>query len=265
MLRRAVVSQLEFGDQLAERMEAFYRSRDIVRRRELVYEALAAAPGDDVLDVGCGPGFYTAELLDVVGDAGSLIAVDASPAMLALAQARCAGRPNVAFHHGDATALPIDDGAFDRAVCVQVLEYVADVDTALAELHRALRPGGRAVVWDIDWATLSMHTADPERMQRTLRTWDRHLHDPWLPRTLAARLRRVGFVDVELNAHAFATTEFSPDAFGSGLLWLIEQHVAGAEEIGPAGATAWADEQRELGERGEFYFTVTQCCFTATR
>jgi arsenite methyltransferase len=258
------VSQLEFGDQLAERMEAFYHSRDIVRRRELVYEALGAAPGHDVLDVGCGPGFYTAELLDVVGDAGSLVAIDASPAMLELARGRCAGRPNAAFHQGDATGLPVEDAAFDRAVCVQVLEYVAEVDAALTELRRALRPGGQAVVWDIDWSTLSMHTTDPERMARTLRAWDRHLHDPWLPRTLAARMRRVGFVDVELKAHAFATTMFSPDAFGSGLLWLIEQHVAGADEIGPGGAKAWVDEPRDLGARGEFYFTVTQCCFTAT-
>jgi ubiquinone/menaquinone biosynthesis C-methylase UbiE len=259
------VSQLEFGDQLSERMESFYRTRDIVRRRELVYGALGASPGHDVLDVGCGPGFYTAELLDVVGDAGSLVAVDASPAMLDLARRRCAGRPNVTFHRADATALPVEDESFDRAVCVQVLEYVAEVDTALAELRRALRPGGRAVVWDIDWSTLSMHSVDPDRMARTLRAWDRHLHDPWLPRTLASRLRRVGFVDVEMQAHAFATISFSADAFGSGLLWLIEDHVAGVEDIGPAVAEAWADEQRTLGASGDFYFALTQCCFTATR
>jgi arsenite methyltransferase len=259
------MAQLEFGKHLSERMEAFYRSRDIVRRRRLVYEALGAGTGQDVLDVGCGPGFYTAELLDVVGDGGSLVAVDASTAMLDLARRRCAGRPNVTFHEGDATALPVDDGAFDRAVCVQVLEYVADVDAALGELHRAVRPGGRAVVWDIDWATLSTHTADPDRMARTLRAWDRHLHDPWLPRTLAPRLRRTGFADVEMTAHAFATTVFGPDSFGSGLLSLIEEHVAGIEDIGPDGAAAWADEQRDLGAGGEFYFTVTQCCFIATR
>ena len=116
--------------------------------------------------------FYTAELLDVVGDGGSLVAVDVSPAMLALAERRCAGRPNVTFHLAGATALPVADAAFDRAVCVQVLEYVPDADAALAEIARALRPGGRAVVWDIDWATLSMHSADPERMRRTLQAWD---------------------------------------------------------------------------------------------
>ena len=47
------------------------------------------------------------------------------------------------------------------------------------------------------------------------------------------------------------------------MLWLIEEHVAGVEGIGPDGAAAWADEQRALGARGEFYFSVTQCCFAA--
>ncbi len=259
------MSQIEFNEQLAGRMDAFYRTRDVVRRRRLVYEALGAQPGDDVLDVGCGPGFYTAELLDTVGEAGSLVAVDASPAMLAMAERRCAGRPNATFHHADATALPVDDQSADRTVCVQVLEYVPDVDAALAELHRALRPGGRAVVWDIDWGTLSMHSADPDRMAHTLQAWDLHLRHPSLPRTLASQLRRAGFTDVAMTAHAFATIDFIPDAFGSGLLFLIEEHVAGVDAIGPDGARAWADEQRQLGERGEFYFAVTQCCFAATR
>jgi arsenite methyltransferase len=258
------MSQLQFDEGLADRMEVMYRSRDYVRRRRLVYDALGAGAGHDVLDVGCGPGFYTAELLDVVAD-GSLTAVDASPAMLAIAERRCAGHPNVEFHRAGATALPVVDAAFDRAVCVQVLEYVPEVDTALAELARALRPGGRAVVWDTDWATLSIHSAAPERMARTLAAWDRHLHDPWLPRTLAPRMRRAGFTDVTMTAHAFATTTFSPDDFGSAMLWLIEEHVAGVETIGPEGAAAWADEQRSLGASGEFYFSVTQCCFAATR
>lgn len=51
---------------------------------------------------------------------------------------------------------------------MQVLEYVADVGAALAELHRVVRPGGRVVVWDVDWSTAFWHSANPTRMEGVL-------------------------------------------------------------------------------------------------
>ena len=147
--------QLQFDADTARRIESLYHIRDAARRRELVREALGAVRGDRILDIGCGPGFYCLELSEIVGSSGSVLGVDSSPAMLQLARARCAGRDNVGLIEGEATALPVESGTFDGAVCVQVLEYVPDVDAALAELHRAVRPGGRAVVWNVDWATVS--------------------------------------------------------------------------------------------------------------
>ena len=82
---------------------------------------------------------------------------------------------DVAFYEADATNLPVPDGTFDAALSVQVLEYVPDATAALAEMHRALRPGGRVVIWDVDWATVTWHSEDPERMARVLRAWDEHL------------------------------------------------------------------------------------------
>ncbi len=70
-----------------------------------------------------------------------------------------------------------------------------------------LRPGGRLLLWDVDWATVSWHSEDPARMERFLAAWDEHLSDPSLPRTLSAQLRAAGFEDVELNGHAFATDD----------------------------------------------------------
>jgi arsenite methyltransferase len=257
------MSQLEFNEQLAQQMEVVYRSADIRRRRQLVYDLLGAQPGDRVLDAGCGPGFYVAELLDRVGPGGAVVGVDASPAMLAVAAHRVEGRAGVELHESDVTSLPVPDGAFDRVLSVQVLEYVEDVDRGLRELHRVLRPGGRAVVWDVDWATLSWHSEQPERMARMLRAWDRHLAEPSLPRTLAPRLRAAGFENVVMEAHAFASSEFTPDSYGSALLPLIEDYVATVE--GADEAAAWAAEQRELAERDAFYVAVTQFGFAARR
>ncbi|MHB8691326.1 MAG: methyltransferase domain-containing protein [Solirubrobacteraceae bacterium] len=84
-----------------------------------------------VLDVGCGPGFYVAELLDTVGPEGAVAGVDRSREMLAVAAKRTAGTPNVGFHEAGATGLPFENESFDRALSVQVFEYVGDVPAAL--------------------------------------------------------------------------------------------------------------------------------------
>ena len=256
---------LHFDEKLAEQMEVVYRSRDILRRRRLVYEALDIGKGQRVLDGGCGPGFYVAELLDRVGARGSVVGVDLSEQMLAVAAHRCGDAPNVTLVRSDATSLPVEDASFDRALSVQVLEYVPEVDAAIAELHRALRPGGRVVIWDVDWQTLSWHSEDPERMRLVLDAWDEHLRHPSLPRTLAPRMRAAGFEDVRMEAHAFASTELSSDAYGSALLPLMQDYVAGVERIGADTARAWVAEQHELQERGRFFFACTQFLFTGVR
>jgi arsenite methyltransferase len=256
------MSRLVFDEKIVEQLEVLYRSRDVLRRRGLVYEALDASSGERVIDVGCGPGFYSRELLDQVGRSGTVVGVDQSRQMLAVAERRCQDYANAAFEEGDATALPVESESFDRALCVQVLEYVPDVAAALAELHRVLRPGGRAVIWDVDWATVSWHSRNPERMRRILDAWDDHLAHASLPRTLSASMRAAGFEDVRMQGHAFATAELTLDSYGGAALPVIEQYVAGQ---GTPDVDAWAAEQHALDERGEFYFACMQLCFSGTR
>ena len=259
------MSQIVFDESLVEQLEALYQTRDVLRRRALVYEALGTQSGERILDAGCGPGFYVSELLDKVGSSGSVVGLDSSPQMLAVAASRCHGHANVAFREGAVTALPLEDASVDRALSVQVLEYVADVGAALGELHRVVRPGGRVVIWDVDWGTVSWHSSDPARMERVLAAWDDHLAHTALPRTLATQLRDAGFQDVQVEGHTFATAEYTADAYGVSFTPVVERYIAGHEAIGPDIARAWADDQRELGKRGEFFFACVQFCFAATR
>ena len=93
----------------------------------------------------------------------------------------------------DATALPFPDATFDAATSIQVYEYIADLSTALAELYRVLRPGGRALILDTDWDSIVWQATDPDRMRRVLAAWTQRFVDPHLPRSLASQLRAVGF------------------------------------------------------------------------
>jgi arsenite methyltransferase len=256
---------MAFDDDTGRQLEAMYRIADVVRRRSLVRSSLAAAPGERIVDVGCGPGFLSAELCQEVGPAGSVVGVDSSPAMLALAARRCQGLGNVTLRQGDATSLPVADASFDAAVSVQVLEYVADTSAALRELYQALRPGGRVVIWDVDWAAVSWRSEDPARMARVLGAWDEHLAHPSLPRVLAPAMRSAGFQDVRMEPHPFATACFGPGSYGVAIIPTIASFVPGRQGVSAGDASAWASELNELGERDEFYFASLQFCFFGTR
>lgn len=259
------MSQLVFDEEMANKLDAMYQTRDVLRRRALVRKALAARPRERIIDVGCGPGFFVAELLEEVGPEGSVLGVDTADAMLGMAAKRCEGHANASFAKADATSLPAADGSFNAAVTVQVMEYVPDVGAALAEIHRVLRPGGRVVVWDVDWSTLSWYTTDAERMERAKDAYDRHLTHPALPQRLTALLRAAGFDGVQMEGHVFATNTIDPQAYLCMNMPLFLEFVGSQEAFGPEAAKALEKEQHELGERGEFYGSVTQFCFAARR
>jgi ubiquinone/menaquinone biosynthesis C-methylase UbiE len=256
---------MRFDEATSRRLERIYGTQDMVHRRRLVREALAAAAGERILDVGCGPGVYVSELLEEIGPGGSIVGIDSSPDMLALARRRCEGWPNVEFCEGDAASPPAEEETFDGAVCVQVLEYVPDATGALAAIGRVLKRGGRIVVWDTDFATASLHSSDPARTERVLRAFDDHLAHPALPRTLAARMRAAGFDEVRVNGHCFATAELNAETIGGAFLPMIAAFVPGHQGVTDDEAKAWLADQHALAERGDFFFACTQFCFTATK
>jgi SAM-dependent methyltransferase len=104
------------------------------------------APGQRVLDVGCGPGALTAELVARL-DPSSVSAVDPSKPFVAAAQARF---PGVDVRLAPAESLPFDDGAFDAAVAQLVVHFMVDPIAGLGEMRRVTRRGGTvaACVWD---------------------------------------------------------------------------------------------------------------------
>ena len=102
--------------------------------------------GQRVLDVGCGPGALTTELVDRVG-ASNVAAVDPSQPFVAAARER---HPGVDVQQAPAETLPFADGTFDAALAQLVVHFMADPVQGLAEMGRVTRAGGvvAACVWD---------------------------------------------------------------------------------------------------------------------
>lgn len=123
----------------AERYDAWYRTPRGAWIGETEFRLLArlvgAAPGERLLDVGCGTGYFTRRFardaeLEVTG-------IDPDPHAIACAAAQA--QPHERFIVGDARALPFPDRAFDCAVCVTALCFIADERAALTETLRVTR------------------------------------------------------------------------------------------------------------------------------
>jgi len=110
-------------------------------------EAAALTGRERVLDIGCGAGHTALALAHM---AASVIAIDITPEMLAVAEGLAAQRgiTNVAFRLGDVAALPFPDGAFELVTSRYSAHHYAAPERALAEVARVLCPGGRFLLID---------------------------------------------------------------------------------------------------------------------
>ena len=124
---------------------------DLVREMEL-------PPGSAAVDVGCGDGRHSFRLAERFGF--SVVGVDPVPQHGEPA-------PGVRFAAGTAEALPLDEETVHLVWCRDVLLHVADLDRAYAEFHRVLRPGGRALVYQM-FAGARLEPREAEWLWQTL-------------------------------------------------------------------------------------------------
>src|SRR6185436_17769516 len=119
------------------------------RWRRFLVSRLDAGPNERVLDVATGTGAVALELVRQHGC--SVVGIDRSPEMLAVARERVAARglgASIELHEGRAEALPFPDASFDALTVTYLLRYVDDPAATIRELARVVRPGGTMSMLD---------------------------------------------------------------------------------------------------------------------
>ncbi|MFG2720176.1 methyltransferase domain-containing protein [Streptomyces sp. NPDC048416] len=162
--------------------------------KQQMLDLLDVRAGQTVLDAGCGPGTDLPALAERVGGSGTVIGVDRDPAMLRQARERTHGLQRVQIREGDVHDLPVEPGTVDRAKIDRVLMHVADPADALAQLHRATRPGARIGLAEPDWDTLIVDAEDLETSRAFTRyTTAEVVRNATVGRSLARLAVQAGF------------------------------------------------------------------------
>lgn len=134
-------------DKAADHYEPYWQQQLAPAQTRLL-DMAALQPGEWVLDVACGTGLVTCRAAAQVGGGGVVVGTDIAENMVARANAAAQRQslPQVTFARMDAEALRLCASTFDAALCALGLMYVPDPVRALQEMHRVLKPAGRAVV-----------------------------------------------------------------------------------------------------------------------
>ena len=228
--------------------------------KERSYARLRLAPGESVLDVGCGPGTDTLPLARIVGPSGRVTGIDRDAEMVAEAdrRAQAAGVGGWVEHRvGDATALPFADGAFDGVRSERLLLHLAEPERAVAEMVRVTRPGGWVALMDTDWGTRSVDTPEVELERRMADVLsDLCLANGYSGRRLYGMAKRAGLAEVTPEVLPLYVTDYA--------LWRLLSRLDMAGEVAVSSGAMTADEVRrldeswrELGEAGTFFALTT--------
>ena len=256
---------ITYDSKAAQNTERSYLTPEIIQQRTRTLEALVLQAGEQVLDIGCGTGLLIEQMATRVGDNGRVEGVDCSPDMLVMARHRCQGLANVNLQQGSAEQLDFESDSFDVVSCTQVLLYVVQIKTALAEIRRVLKPHGRVGIIETDWRGTVFNSLDESLTRRILSAWDNAVESPNLPVKLGKLLRDLNFNAIKVEAIPIINTSYNGNNFSSGMLKWFTKNAVKQAAITQQESDQWLQQVQELVQQDNYFFCVNRFLFTATK
>jgi len=210
--------------------------------------------GARILETGCGAGASARVALTNL-DPARILGVDPSPGLIEAARDAFSDDARASFAVGEAARTGVEDGTFDAVLAHTVYSHLADSQAALVEAHRVLRPGGRLVVFDGDYATTTVALYDGDPLEAAVDAVRRNLvHAPYVMRRLPALAASAGFSDVATAAHGYVQSK--DPKYLLSLLARGADAAAAAGEFGSELAEGFLREAERRVAEGRFYGAI---------
>jgi ubiquinone/menaquinone biosynthesis C-methylase UbiE len=254
-------------DAMVARLEQRGGHRAFAAMLDAYLAGLPLAAARSVLDLGCGTGVAARAVARRPDFPGRIVGVDLSPHMVAAARRLAYEQgigDRITFRIGDSRALEESDAAYDVVIAHTLMSHVVAPEEVLAEAVRVVRPGGAIAIFDVDPASLTFGTEDPEygrRMDSAISS--ALLANPRLMRTMPLLLRRAGLQLTAALSWVLAeigTGDFWVGALDSFLVLVPEAGVLSFEEI-----QDFVDAQRRASEAGTFFAAANYYAYLARR
>ena len=208
--------------------------------------------GSRVIDVGAGPGYATADLAEIVGAGGKVLAVERSARFIESARSRCQARglANVDFRELDLMEDSLGDAAFDFAWCRWVASFVSSPATLIENIARALRPGGSAIFHEYSdygtWRIAPRRPAVERFTTEVMASWRASGGEPNVALLFPPLLRAAGLRLVNARPHLRVVSP--ADYTWQWPASFIEINLERLQELGRV-TSHWADDvRREFAE-----------------
>lgn len=237
--------------------DALRKLPGIVELTKRGFEHLEIAPGDSLLEVGCGTGEDSRNFSELVGTTGLVTAIDTSDTMLEEAKRRTPkSQSNITYHNADIQKVDFASASFSKCWSQRVFQHLPNPEQALGEIHRVLKPEGRLVILDTDWETFVIDSTNKKLTRKITEGFCDIIQNGWIGRQLPRLCTQANFQVVDYFSNTIIANDlnFLLNHLGVNevLHYLTQQNEVSSTEV-----KSWKEELQRNSDAGSFFYSVT--------
>lgn len=254
-------------ERLVERLESRGQDKVFAHLFENYAAKLSLPANSQALEIGSGTGVVARALAARSDVLGHVTGIDQSPAFVEIAQGLAEQEKlgdRLDFEVGDVHVLPFEAERFDAVIAHTLISHVADPAAVLKEAGRVLKPSGKLVIFDGDYASLTYAFDDAEagrHMDWALATAT--FNNPLVMRRLPQLLPEAGFEVIDTIADV--VSEIGTGSYFRSMAETYAPLISEAGLVAASDVTAWLDFQRDAMESGRFFASCNYYSVIAQR